>query len=377
MIIQSERVWTNRMFTAAQIEVENGKIRRILPYNEKKADLDYGRMRIIPGMIDVHTHGACGFDTNMPEKEGLQRWADSLLKEGVTSFLATTTTNSHEVLMQAAENVASYMEEEHSGAQVLGLHFEGPFINAKNKGAQPEEYCRKPDVREFKQFQSAARGHILYMTVACELDEDFALTRYCVDNGVAVSLGHSHATYAEAMLAAANGARSVTHTYNGQTGLHHREPGVVGAAMRNHDLYSEIICDSYHVSVAAIYDLIMHKGDKAIMITDSLLAKGMPKGEYVFSGQGIDIRDNGCCYLHGTDTLAGSTLKMNEGLRILMEEVQVSAEIAIPMSSSNAAEMLKIADRKGYIRAGNDADFAVIDDNYQIIQTFIAGEARL
>ena len=377
MIIQSERVWINRMFMAAQIEMENGKIYRILPYNEKKADLDYGRMRIIPGMIDIHTHGACGFDTNMAQKEGLQRWADSLLKEGVTSFLPTTTTASHETLLQAAENVASYMEESHSGAQVLGLHFEGPFINKKNKGAQPEVYCRKPDVEEFKQFQTAAKGHILLMTVACELDEDFALTKYCTENRVAVSIGHSGASYTEAMLAAANGARSVTHTYNGQSGLHHREPGVVGAAMRNHDLYSEVICDSHHVSCAAIYDLIVHKGDKAIMITDSLLAKGMPKGEYVFGGFGIEIRDNGCCYLLGSDTLAGSTLKMNEGLRILMEEVQVSAEIAIPMSSSNAAEMLRISERKGYIRAGNDADLAVIDDSYQVVQTFIGGEAKL
>ena len=377
MIIQSKRVWINKMFTPAQIEVKDGRIEQIFPYGLKEADRDYGNDRILPGMIDVHCHGAYGFDTMDAEKEGLQRWADEIAKEGITSFLATTETYDHDVLIKAAENVAEYMKEEHSGAQVIGLHFEGPFINKKNKGAQPEQYCRKPDLDEFKQFQEAAGGNIRLMTVACELDENFEVTRYCAEHGVAVSIGHSAATYEEAVLACANGARSVTHTYNGQTGLHHREPGVVGAAMRNKDIYAEIITDGNHVTFPAIYDLVMHKQDKAIMITDSLRCKGLPKGQYEFGGFAIEIRDNGSCYITGTNTLAGSTLKFNEGLRNLIEKVQLPLDIAIPMTSSNAAEMLRIADRKGYIKATLDADFVVIDDDYQVVQTYIAGKEVL
>ncbi len=377
MIIQSKRIWINKMFTKAQLEVENGIIQAVLPYGLKQPDLDYGNQRIIPGMIDIHTHGACNYDTNDATKEGLELWAKELLKEGVTYFLPTTVTQSHEVLVAAAKNVAEYMKEEHEGAKVGGLHFEGPFINKKNKGAQPEQFCRTPDIEEFKEFQEAAGGNIRVMTIAPEIDEDYALTRYCSKNGVVISVGHSGATYEETMLAAANGAKSVTHVYNGQTGLHHREPAVVGAVMRNHDLYGEIITDGNHVTFPAIYDYAIQKGNKAIMVSDSLRCKGMVEGVYDLGGQSVEIRPNGSCYLAGTNTLAGSTLRFNDGLRNLIEEVQLPIDLAIPMTSSNVADLLGIADHKGYIAANHDADFVVLSDDYQVTETFIAGKAQL
>jgi len=377
MIIQSTRVWINKMFTKAQIEVEGETIVSILPYGLKPVDRDYGNLRIIPGMIDIHTHGGYGYDTNDAGSEGLQMWAKKLVKEGVTTFLPTTVTQSHEVLSEAAANVAKYMEEKHEGAQVYGLHFEGPFINKKNKGAQPEQFCRIPDVKEFREFQDAAKGNIKLMTIAPELDEDFALTHYCAQNGVVISIGHSGATYDEVMLAAANGAKSVTHVYNGQTGLHHREPGVVGGVMRNHDLYGEIITDGNHVTFPAIYDYAIQKGYKAIMISDSLRCKGMAQGVYDLGGQSVEIRANGSCYLVGTNTLAGSTLKLNEGLKNLIEEVQLPLDMAVSMSSSNAAELLGIADKKGYIAANHDADFVVLNDDYTVKETYVLGKAQL
>ena len=375
MIIQSKKVWIANQFTPAQLELEDGIIKEIYPYNEKEVTKDYGDLRILPGFIDIHCHGAYGFDTNDANPEGLRKWAKGIVDEGVTSFLATTLTQSEEVLTNAVSNVAKVVEEGYEGAEILGIHFEGPYLNKAHKGAQPEEYCVKPNIEQFKRYQKAAHGLIKYITMAVENDEDFTLTKYCSQNNVVVSIGHSNATYEQAVQAYAHGARSMTHVYNAMTPFTHRANGLVGGALRIRNMYGEIICDGNHSTLAALNNFFTSKGpDYSIMITDSLMCKGFPVGtKFDFGGQEVVIYPDGSAHLVEAGNLAGSTLNVNKGLKILIEDALVPVNYAINACTSNPARCLHVDDRKGTIGVGYDADLVVLDRDYEVVQTYCKG----
>ena len=375
MIIQSKKVWIADQFIPAQLELEDGIIKEIYPYNEKEVTKDYGDLRILPGFIDIHCHGAYGFDTNDADPEGLRKWTKGIVDEGVTSFLATTLTQSEEVLTNAVSNVAKVVEEGYEGAEILGIHFEGPYLNKAHKGAQPEEYCVKPDIEQFKRYQKAAHGLIKYITMAVENDEDFTLTKYCSQNNVVVSIGHSNATYEQAVQAYAHGARSMTHVYNAMTPFTHRANGLVGGALRIRNMYGEIICDGNHSTLAALNNFFTSKGpDYSIMITDSLMCKGFPVGtKFDFGGQEVVIYPDGSAHLVEAGNLAGSTLNVNKGLKILIEDALVPANYAINACTSNPARCLHVDDRKGTIGVGYDADLVVLDRDYEVVQTYCKG----
>ena len=375
MIIQSKKVWIADQFTPAQLELEDGIIKEIYPYNEKEVTKDYGDLRILPGFIDIHCHGAYGFDTNDANPEGLRKWAKGIVDEVVTSFLATTLTQSEEVLTNAVSNVAKVVEEGYEGAEILGIHFEGPYLNKAHKGAQPEEYCVKPNIEQFKRYQKAAHGLIKYITMAVENDEDYALTKYCSQNNVVVSIGHSNATYEQAVQAYAHGARSMTHVYNAMTPFTHRANGLVGGALRIRNMYGEIICDGNHSTLAALNNFFTSKGpDYSIMITDSLMCKGFPVGtKFDFGGQEVVIYPDGSAHLVEAGNLAGSTLNVNKGLKILIEDALVPVNYAINACTSNPARCLHVDDRKGTIGVGYDADLVVLDRDYEVVQTYCKG----
>lgn len=375
MIIQSKKVWIADQFTPAQLELEDGIIKEIYPYNEKEVTKDYGDLRILPGFIDIHCHGAYGFDTNDADPEGLRKWAKGIVDEGVTSFLATTLTQSEEVLTNAVSNVAKVVEEGYEGAEILGIHFEGPYLNKAHKGAQPEEYCVKPNIEQFKRYQKAAHGLIKYITMAVENDEDYALTKYCSQNNVVVSIGHSNATYEQAVQAYAHGARSMTHVYNAMTPFTHRANGLVGGALRIRNMYGEIICDGNHSTLAALNNFFTSKGpDYSIMITDSLMCKGFPVGtKFDFGGQEVVIYPDGSAHLVEAGNLAGSTLNVNKGLKILIEDALVPVNYAINACTSNPARCLHVDGRKGTIGVGYDADLVVLDRDYEVVQTYCKG----
>lgn len=375
MIIQSKKVWIADQFTPAQLELEDGIIKEIYPYNEKEVTKDYGDLRILPGFIDIHCHGAYGFDTNDADPEGLRKWTKGIVDEGVTSFLATTLTQSEEVLTNAVSNVAKVVEEGYEGAEILGIHFEGPYLNKAHKGAQPDEYCVKPDIEQFKRYQKAAHGLIKYITMAVENDEDYALTKYCSQNNVVVSIGHSNATYEQAVQAYAHGARSMTHVYNAMTPFTHRANGLVGGALRIRNMYGEIICDGNHSTLAALNNFFTSKGpDYSIMITDSLMCKGFPVGtKFDFGGQEVVIYPDGSAHLVEAGNLAGSTLNVNKGLKILIEDALVPVNYAINACTSNPARCLHVDDRKGTIGVGYDADLVILDRDYEVVQTYCKG----
>jgi len=379
MLIQSKKVWIADQFVPAIIEMNEGKITAVLPYGSKEVDTDYEDKRIVPGFIDIHCHGAFEFDTNDANEEGLRNWTKNIVSEGVTSLLATTITQSEAVLTAAVANVAKVMDEGYEGAEILGIHFEGPYLDMKYKGAQPEPFIVKPTIEQFERYQAAAKGHIKVITMATETDDDFALTKYLSERGVVVSIGHSAATYDQAVMAYANGANSMTHVYNGMTPYNHRENGLVGAALRLRTMYGEIICDGNHSTPVALNNYFMAKGpDYAIMVTDALMAKGTPVGsKFIFGGNEIEIYPDGSAHLTSTGGLAGSTLKMNNGLRILVEDALIPFNYAINSCTINPAKCLGVDNRKGAIRAGLDADLVVLDTDYEVIQTYCMGQAQL
>lgn len=379
MIIQSKKVWLADQFFPAAIEMKDGKILNVYPYGEQQPDVDYGDKRIVPGFLDIHCHGAFEFDTNDAVEDGLRNWTKKIVAEGVTGLLATTITQSEEVLTAALKNVAKVMREGNEGAEILGVHLEGPYLDMKYKGAQPEEHIVRGTIEQFDRFQAAADGHIRYITMATETDPGFHFMRHLVSQGVVVSIGHSAASYEEAVMAFSNGASSMTHVFNGMTPFNHRANGLVGAAFRLRNMYGEVICDGNHSTTAALNVFFKTKGpDFSIMVSDALMAKGCPIGSHFqFGGNEIEIYPDGSAHLCATGGLAGSTLRLNDGLRILVEEALVPFNHAINSCTINPARCLGLDHRKGKIVAGHDADLVVLDTDYHVLQTYCMGVAQL
>lgn len=383
MILQSKRVWIINDWLQAQVEIsaQSGRIEGIYPYGTKRVDLDFGNMRIVPGFIDVHTHGAYGFDTNDGDEEGLRRWLLNVVGEGVTGILPTTVTQSEAVLTKALRNAAGVARMQRTnpgsvpGAEILGVHFEGPYLDSARKGAQAGEYCAAPDLEQFRQYFDASDCLIRIVTLACERDEGYRLTRYLNENGIVPSLGHSSASCEQAVMAFANGARSVTHVYNGMAPFHHRDPGIVGASLRFHDVYGEIICDGLHSDWTAVHAFFACKGeDHGVMVSDSVRVKGLPVGTQAqFGGNRIELCEDGSAHMVDSGKLAGSTLKINEGLRNLVEKAGVPWQAAINSCTINPARLIGMEERKGSIRTGKDADLVVLRNDYSVAAAFVRG----
>lgn len=373
MIIQSKRVFINDEFVEKQIEIINNKIARILPYNQEKVDKDYGNNRIVPGFIDVHCHGYGGYDTNDATENGLKEWLKNVTSEGVCALCPTTITQSNSVLTKAIKNVAAVKKQNPEGAEILGIHFEGPYISKEFKGAQPEQYIVKPNIEEFKQYQKDADGLIKIITTAPEEDDNNELIKYCAKTGVNVSLGHSAATYEEAQEAIRDGATCFTHTYNGMSRFNHRDNNLVGAALGS-DIFAECICDSHHSTINSLRIFFRCKGKNGIMMSDGLMTKGLPVGtKMLFGGQEIEMKPDDTCRLTSTGNFAGSILRINNGLKILTEEVKIPFEIALSSCTSAPARYMHVDDHKGYLKENYDADIVVLDDDYNVLSTFARG----
>lgn len=326
---------------------------------------------VVPGFIDVHIHGAGGFDTMDGTEQALRAIAKTLAEEGTTGFLATTMTQSEEKIEKALQAVKEYGGGE--GARLLGVHLEGPFISPDYAGAQPKEYIVPPDVEQFIKYNTASGNKIKKVTIAPEEEGAEKFIKHLKENGVIASIGHSKATANEVRDAVCSGATSVTHTFNAQSPFKHREIGIAGSALLCDELSCEIIADGVHVSFGAIRLLVRNKPkDKITLITDAIRAKGLGEGESELGGQKVYVKDGQARLCDGT--LAGSVLKMNIAVRNMVKEVGVPFTEAIDYATKNPAEQLCIAEEAGSIAEGKRADFTVLDEDFNVRMTVVGGK---
>ena len=328
---------------------------------------------VLPGFIDQHIHGAGGSDCMDATVSDYETIAKTVAAEGTTSFVITTMTQSVENITKAMEAVKEYGSAQRDGARVVGIHLEGPFIAAAYKGAQPLEYVAKPDVEVFKAYNEASGNAIKIVTLAPEVEGSDELIAYLTENNIVASIGHTGAKCAEIEKAIAAGASNVTHTYNAQTALHHREIGTVGSAMLFDELNCELIADTIHVSVPAMKLLIKNKpDDKISLITDAMRAKGIPDGVSELGGQVVYVKNGEARLADGT--LAGSVLRMNRALQNVVTKVGVPFTKAVDFATINPARMLGIDGETGSIAIGKRADFTVINENYDVLYTISGGK---
>ena len=351
-------------------------IEGILPMDKIPADaeiIDANGGYVSPGLIDLHIHGYLGCDVCDGTRESIRTISEGIIANGVTGYLPTTMTVDIKVIKQSLEVCRELKEESKTwnGSTILGVHAEGPFISESKKGAQDAKYILKPDAAFVKEYADI----IKVISLAPETDtEDFAAIREIRrDTDVVISMGHTSADYDTAMKSTNVGVRHATHLFNAMTPLAHRAPGVVGAAL-NADVSVELIVDTFHVSTE-LYDMLFKlKGRKLCFITDCLPAGGLPYGEYTLGGAKIVYRDIVCRLEDGT--VAGSVLPLNKGVWNVYTNSNIPLNECVNCASLNPATTLGIADRKGSLEVGKDADVVITDAEFKVKKTIIGGEIR-
>ena len=327
---------------------------------------------VIPGLVDMHIHGYLGEDASDGSYEGLKIMAEGVAKNGVTSFLPTTMTVSYDELRKAFSLIRKGMEESRSadwkGAAIVGANAEGPFINISKKGAQAGEHVRVGDPAFLKEFIDVIR----VFTIAPEVEGNMDCIREMAkDTDVLISMGHTAANFDQAQAAIEAGVRHVTHLFNAQTGLLHRDPGVVGAALLDSRVSTELIADTFHIH-KGLFQLVANvKGDKLVLITDCTRAGGLEDGEYTLGGQPIFVKGIECRLADGT--IAGSVLKLNEAVRNVLANTDLPVNEVVNMASLTPATRIGLGDTKGSLEAGKDADIAIVDEAFNVQRTILAG----
>lgn len=383
MLITGIRVYAEKgMINEGYVAIRNGKIHEVGQMADCTDTDGYDRLfpfsnsyELLPGMIDLHIHGAGGADTMDATPEAIQTIAARLPQEGTTSFLATTMTQEIEHIERALVNVADYRKRVNGPgeAEVLGVHLEGPFLSPKRAGAQPVDKMLNPDIALFERWQRSAAGSIRLVTVAPELPGGMEFVAHLAQCGVVASVGHSDATYAEVTEGVRRGLKHVTHLFNGMRGLHHREPGVAGAALLHPELLTELIADGIHVHPEMIKLVYQQKGrNRLTLITDAMRAKCLGEGTYELGGQEVTVQDGRALLSDGT--LAGSIVKMKDAAANAMRFTGCTLEDIVYMTAVNPAKQLGLFASKGSIARGKDADLVVLDKNHEVVLTLCRGE---
>lgn len=364
MLLKNAQVFVGKSFVKADILFD--ETIRAIGTLEGTADIDAEGAYVIPGLVDIHTHGAMGEDFSDGKAEGMQPMADYYAAHGVTSFLATTMTLKEETLTPAMHVIRDFKRS--GGAKCAGIHLEGPFLSYAKRGAQAAENLHAPDAALFDRLNAASGGMVKLVTVACEEPGAMEFITH-VAKTATVSLGHTSCSYDQAMEAFARGASHATHLFNGMDGLHHRKPGIVAAAM-DAGASVELICDGLHIHPAVIR--LVHKlyGEQLNLISDSLRCAGMPDGDYELGGQPITVK-NGKATLTGTDTLAGSSISMLDALRnvVAFGLPLADAVYAATTAPANAARLHDI----GSLCVGKCADLLILDHDLALKAVFVDG----
>ncbi|MDN6639641.1 MAG: N-acetylglucosamine-6-phosphate deacetylase [Tetragenococcus sp.] len=361
---------------AGYLEITDGKFGHYyheLPDKEVTV-IDQSGKWIAPGLVDTHIHGFKNHDVMDNDAQGIQEISEELLSCGVTSFLPTTLTSSKEHLKEVAKTLGE-VKDQVTGAKIPGIYFEGPFFTEEHKGAQNPSYFSDPDIATFHEWQEASGNLIKKIALAPEREgvEDFV--KQVSEEGVVVSLGHSDATLQQATAAVEAGANVFVHAYNGMSGLNHREPGMVGALLTLNDVYAELICDGHHVHPQAAELAVQKLGyDRVALITDCMMAGGMPDGDYILGEFPVVVKDGTARMQEGN--LAGSILQLKEGVKNVVDWNIATPEQAVAMGSLVPAVSSNIDDECGKIRKDRAADFIVLNPDMTLTATYLDGQER-
>lgn len=371
-VLKHAKIYTGDRVIADGFIRFGAKIEAVGPMSEYVAlpddEIHYLRDRVItPGFIDVHTHGGYSFDSMDGNAEELDQMVNLMAQEGVTSVFPTTMT-------QSTENINNAMKAINEVAQhnklIQGVHLEGPFIAAIFKGAQPEKYIQDPNPELLGQWNELSGNRVRLITYAPEDQGAKEFEAYCLEHNIVPSVGHSNATREQLLNSKAS---HVTHLYNAQREFKHREPGVTGHAMLEDNIYTELICDGFHIVPDMIKLAYEQKGPHRIeLVTDSMRAKGMPEGVSELGGQKVIVKDKQARLESGN--LAGSVLRFDDAFRNIIAFTGCSIEEAVWMSSTNQATEFNLPE-KGHLEVGYDADLNVFDKQLQIEQTYSYGTA--
>lgn len=359
----------------ADLFLKDGKIEKIGTQLSNEADIHINGASkdwiVFPGFIDMHIHGSAGFDTMDATEEALRGMARSLVKEGTTSFLPTTMTQTTNAIETALKNIASFVSKTDE-AEVLGIHVEGPYISPKRAGAQPLEYIIEPTLEQLDSWQHLSNNRIKQITIAPEVTGGLEFVETASSQGIVVSIGHSDASSEEVEQAVKLGVKQATHLYNQMSPFHHREPGVVGSVLISDEIKTELIVDFIHCHPNAVKLAYRLKGASGIiLITDAMRAKGLPNGSYDLGGQMVSVTEKGANLSNGA--LAGSMLTMDQAVRHFRQATNCSFMELVSMSSTNAANQLKLSN-KGYIAEGLDADLVLLNKDLHVQITICRGQ---
>ncbi len=381
LIIAGGQIYTEeKILTDAAIYIEKNKIiaieKRQTAKMIAKQVIELGEQcAVLPGFIDLHIHGANGKDVMDSSIEALNTISESLTQEGVTSFLATTMTASTAEIEKAVVNANTFLQQakKNKGAQLLGVHLEGPFISLNRVGAQREDQVISPNVDLIKRWQTAADNIIKLVTLAPELKNSLAFIRFLREQHIVPSIGHTDATYEQTVKAIEAGCLHVTHLFNAMRGIHQREPGPAVAALLSPQVTAELIADGIHLHPAMIELAIKLKGlEKIILVSDAMRAKCLCDGVYDLGGQTVHVKDKAARLADGT--LAGSTLTIIQAVKYLLQNVNCSLRDLVKFTSVNPAKLLNLFDRKGSLAANKEADIVVLNHQHEVILTVVQGK---
>ncbi len=377
-LLQGHIVLPDRVLSPGFVRIEGEKIAGVFDrpsevVNGSHERSDYGDAYIMPGFVDIHLHGALGKDVMDGQEESLRVIAAHQSRSGVTGFLGSTMSAPLDAVLDAVE-VIEKTSRKRLPSHILGVHIEGPFLNTERKGAHDQGYILELTEKSLRRLIEAAQGIKIVITLAPEIGDNMDYIHLLKKNGFVVAIGHSDATYNQALESFEKGVSHATHLYNAMGGFDHREPGVVGAVLDSDDVTAELIADGIHVHPAAVRLAVARKGpEKICLVTDSLKASGVGDGVYEWGGRKIAV-EGSRAILKETGILAGSVLTMNRAVKNMIDWTGISVSEAVNMASLNPARILGLDDEIGSIAVGKEANLALLDRDYNVLGTVLRGK---
>lgn len=378
MLFQGAKVFIGGKFMMADFMVDDGYFSEISIGDSPKAHIssvkpqetmDYSDKIIIPGFIELHSHGCMGYDFTTCDIQGMRKMCEFYARNGVTSVLATTMTHDYEVYKTAMKTIHTAIDTDFSGSRIIGINMEGPFLGADKKGAHDTRFLLPIDNAKFDELNLLSGDNIRIVDIDPNLSDSMEFIKYHSNNKI-ISLAHTSCNYDTAMKAIKAGATHITHLFNAMNGLHHREPGIVGA-LSDSEIYAEIICDGIHIHPSVIRLMFKAVPEKLILISDSMSAAGLEDGVYELGGQNVKVENGKAALEDGT--IAGSTTTIYKAFKNLIS-YGVPIESAVLSATLYPAKAIHEGQQIGSIAVGKHADFIVMDKEYNILEVFIDGE---